>query len=374
MKTFICYSIVSMILLSSYSCKKEQRISKEGILTIQDSLCIDIDYPYISNYSKFSAYTQQDTLFLVAYNHLTNSVDFINLSSCRISHSLQLAKEGDNMISNVAAIHCTESGILIKELLALKQISDKGEVTMSIPIHEISDSINNLYSICNKGVIISGYDNICYNKKQNRIIMPLIPLEDGTLENKYMGCEVDLNNLQFSFLKMAYPNDYKNRERLQGGYFIPHFSVMDENHILYNFYGDSRFWIYDIQTNKTTELNMPSNYTPNIVDYSKLPEKQKELVKEEYKSLRFREIHYIPELHYFARIHYAPKEEMSNKDTRKYLMLMSEDRQVVKEFILPLSFDGRYFIFNTDIFFFIRTDNPDNEIKLAKINLKPLCI
>ena len=223
-------------------------------------------------------------------------------------------------------------------------------------------------------VIISGYDNICYNKEQNRIIMPLIPLEDGTLENKYMGCEVDLNNLQFSFLKMAYPNDYKNRERLQGGYFIPHFSVMDENHILYNFYGDSRFWIYDIQTNKTTELNMPSNYTPNIVDYSKLPEKQKELVKEEYKSLRFREIHYIPELHYFARIHYAPKEKMSNKDTRKYLMLMNEDRQVVKEFILPLSFDGRYFIFNTDIFFFIRTDNPDNEIKLAKINLKPLCI
>ena len=129
-----------------------------------------------------------------------------------------------------------------------------------------------------------------------------------------------------------------------------------------------------MQTNKTTELNMPSNYTPNIVDYSKLPEIQKDLVKEEYKSLRFREIHYIPELHYFIRIHYAPKEKMSSKGTRKYLMLMSEDKQIMKEFILPLSFDGRYFIFNTNIYFFIRTANPDNEIKLAKINLEPLCI
>lgn len=373
MKTLI--SLITFIfLLSLCSCKKERKLTKEEFITIQDSLCIDIDYPYISNYSKFSVYTQQDTLFLIAYNHLTNSVDFINLSNCKMSHSLQLAKEGENMVSNITAIHRIDSGILIKELFTLKQVSDKGEVIMNMPIHKILDSTNNLYSICNKGVIISGYDNICYNKEQNRIIIPLIPLDDGTLENKDMGCEVDLNNQQFSFLKMLYPNDYQKMERLQGGYFIPHFSVMDERHIIYNFYGDSRFWIYDIQTNKTTELNMPSNYTPNIVDYSKLPEIQKDLVKEEYKSLRFREIHYIPELHYFIRIHYAPKEKMSSKDTRKYLMLMSEDKQIMKEFILPLSFDGRYFIFNTNIYFFIRTANPDNEIKLAKINLEPFCI
>lgn len=369
-----CIGVISVISSVLCACTSGSKHLVESDGLKYDSVCIDIDYPYLSQYVSCTSCVKDGNLYMVAYNHLTHAFDFIDMSGNGNHCAVSLQREGNNGVAASDVIYCTASGIVVKELSGIKLVGYDGKVIMNIPMSEITDATNgNRYSLCNIGVMPGGYDNIAYDSLSHSVFVPLVPLDATRLGEVSLGGRVSLKDEEYVFLPVSYPYPYSEIAKNMGSYFLPHFSVADGQRLIYNFYGSSKFWIYHTDTGATVEMDMPSMCTDNVAAFPEGSD-SRQIFEQETMSLRFREIHYIPSLHYFVRVHYAPRKTLFDKDINRFLMVMREDDGCIHEFLLPPSFDGRYFVSGTDIYFFISGSDMDDKIRLGKVDLSGINI
>ncbi|WP_455672696.1 hypothetical protein [Phocaeicola sp.] len=362
--------LLPFIVFMLYSCTNNKRLSESKSLDY-DSISISIDYPYLSHYSNCTSYVKEDTLYMVAYNYLTHAIDFIDMSGNGNHHTVSLQKEGDNGVAGSATLRCTPSGILVKELFTVKLLTYDGNVILNIPLHEITDSISgHRYSLCNQGVAPGEYGYIAYDAQSNSVFVPLFPLEETKLCDVSLGSQAFLSQRKPIFLNSSYPYPYSEITRSMGTHFMPHFTVADGQRLIYNFYGNSKFWIYNMATSQTIEMDMPSMFTDNVAEYPL--GSSREIFEQESMSLRFREVHYIPSLRCFVRVHYAPRKTLFDKNISRFLMVMKEDDEKIYELLLPSSFDGRYFVSDAVVYFLMSGNDSDNEIKFGKVDLNKI--
>ena len=82
-------SIVALHLVFAFaSCSQEVK-HQVLELTEYDSISVDIDYPYLSNYTRLKPIVRNGELYVVGYNHYEHYYDFINLSRAYKSQDIQ---------------------------------------------------------------------------------------------------------------------------------------------------------------------------------------------------------------------------------------------------------------------------------------------
>ncbi len=331
-----------------------------------DSLTVKIDFPFISHYSQIYPYAEENDVYLAGYNNFTHSIDFIHLTNEGKHKSLPLQKEGNNAILPTSTIYPTNHGIIIKELQHIKLVSYQGKVLKSIGFKEISDKNNqSRYSMSNSGIAPGGYENIAYLKESNFVYLPLFPLNTKELKGCLIGSEINLNDSTISLIQSTYPHPYSNIKNNMGSYFRAQITALGEDKLAYNFSGSSDFWIWDKQKGETKRMEMPSQMTDNYVPFPPIDINAKQLFEEENKQLRFRQIEYIGSIKHFARVHYDAKQEIFDRNFSKYLILMKEDGSHIMEFKFPPTFDGRYFIHDSTLYFTLKSSS-DMQLCIGK--------
>lgn len=361
--------LLSVIMLC-ISCQQRKTATLPEL--VYDSLSIKLDYPYLPSYTLPRPFYRNDTLYVMAYNHLTHAYDFIDLSGAGMHFVIPLQREGKDGVGTSNDIFGMQEGVLVKEQTGFKWVDREGRVLQNRPIAEIRDSIrDNLYSALPHGVVVGGYSYATFDSLHHDIIFPLFPSGNVKLEDRVLGGKVDMTDGEFSFLPFHYPQMFGKETLNIGNFFTPQFTACDDR-IIYNFYGFSKFWVFPSSGNgEVKEYDMPSRYTDNQTPVPAASMNVFNLFEQELMGLRFCEVHYIAPLHCYARVHYAPKK--SRKDPLvSYLMIMDEAGTVLNEYLLPASFTGKYLMAGTDMYFFMLAEDGDNEMLLAKIQLGKL--
>lgn len=362
---------VLLVVIALCSCTTTNGDMAERMVAY-DSITISIDYPYISDYVQVNPYEHTDTLFMLGYNHWTHSVDRIDVTTGFKHNSIRLEKEGNNGVYNINSLLGSQDCMVVMELSGLKQVSFQGEVLKNIPLLEIRDTLSSYsYSLMNKGVIPGNFKAFAYNSPKNECYVPLTPMSDGSFENFCIGAKVNFTDGEVSLLDCLYPEPYNKIKDNAGSYFHAQFSVLDEEHVIFNFYGDSHFWIFNLNTSEVIRKNMPSRFTDNETVFPVSSGNIKKSFESEFTSLRFRNVHYVSSMDLFVRIHHAPKQDMLDKNNKHYLMLMSAKDDTCFEYLLPSSYDGRYFVSGTCVYFLCRGSS-DTEIRMGIVDLSKL--
>ena len=335
-----------------------------------DSLVVKIDYPFISHYSQIYPYVEADELYIIAYNSFTHSIDMINLYNQHAHKTIQLQKDGPNAVQSASTILPIFGGFLIKELQYLKLLSYQGDVIKSFTIQDLDKSGDyENYSISNLGLVPGGYENIIY--RDNSIYLPLTPLKQGTMKNSFVGIEVNLIDSTTCFIKSHYPYPYNTIKNNVGSYYRAQFSILNEDELLYNFPGSSDFWVWN-KLNKTLEMkHMPTEMTENFASFPPVDNGARQLFESETMSLRFRRVEYIDSIKSFVRVHYAAKKTLFDNNNPKYLAIMKNDGSEIKEYEFPSTFDGRYFIYKSTLYFMLDSSS-DTQLFFGKVNISEL--
>ncbi|MBR5194364.1 MAG: DUF4221 family protein [Bacteroidaceae bacterium] len=365
-------NLIWILVILFYSCSAGHQNNVERLVEY-DSIVVPIDYPYISDYVQTHCYTNGDTVFLMGYNHWNHAVDLIDVSSGKSNRSIVFEKEGDNGVATLcSAGYQVGNNFVVEEMTGMKLVSFVGKVLRNIPLVDVVDpSTSYRYSIAQRGMSPGNYkDFACWQKGQTCYV-PLTPLEDGKLENFSIGAKVNLSNGGVELLECTFPEPYAELDNPKGTYSRPQFTVMDADRIIFNFWGNSHFWIYDLTAQTLIKKDMPSRFTANQVPFADLSTNLKGLFEFEFLSLRFREVHYVSSLQMFVRIHHAPKKEIQDNSNKHYLMLMNEQNGKYMEYLLPPVFSGRYFLYETSLYFLYRGSS-DSEIRLGVLDLSSL--
>lgn len=360
-----------LILLFVILCSSCSRVNNnvDKTMVVYDSISVPIDFPFISDYVQIHPYVNGDTLFMLGYNHLMHSLDLIDMSTGKKHKSIELEKEGDNGVYNVNSISGSQGNFAVMELAGLKWLSSDGEVLKNIPLLEFVDSItSNSYSLMNKGLSPGNYIGFAYSVETQSCFLPMASLKNVDSKKISIGLMADLSNGCCRMLECSYPAPYDKNYSNLGTFSRAQFSVMDADRIIFNFYGSSRFWIYNTKTSELVEKDMPSSYTENEAKY---PNSSESLLEDEYTSLRFRPVHYIPSLKSFVRIHHAAKKDLKDMSNKRYLMYMGENGNKLVEYMMPPSFNERYFVHNTSLYFLLKGSN-DSEFKLGVVDLEKI--
>ena len=90
--------MLSIVVLLGYSCSDSPRHIMKNDLLEYDTVSVPIDFPYIGFYYTSSLYAKKDTVFWAGYNHLTHSVDVVDITHRQTVESLNLDNEGPNAI------------------------------------------------------------------------------------------------------------------------------------------------------------------------------------------------------------------------------------------------------------------------------------
>lgn len=361
------FLLISVIICCS--CSNFHRNLEETVVAY-DSISIPIDFPFISNYVQIHPYVNGDTLFMLGYNHLMHSIDIIDITTSQHHKSIKLEREGDNGVYNVNSINGSHGKFAVMELSGLKRLSFDGNVLRNIPLLEFEDTReSNKYSIMNKGLSPGNYMEFAYDTDNHYCYLPMTPINNNDFERLSVGMLVDLMNGDCKMIECTYPSPYDKVKSSFGTYFKAQFSIMDDDRIIFNFFGNSHYWIYNIKTSEVIEKDMPSMYTENETTFPKSPDNMSLLFSDEFTSLRFRPVHYIPTLQSFVRIHHAAKNELKDMTNKRYLMYMDDESYKPIEYLMPSSFNEQYFIHNTSLYFLFKNTN-DSEIKLGVIDLE----
>lgn len=356
-----------MLALVLFSCHSRQTGIVSGL--VYDSLSVAVDYPYLSSYASPRGFYRNDTLYVSAYNHLTHSYDFISLSASGRHFSIPLQKEGKDGVSASSDIFDMHTGILTKEMTGFKCMDDEGHVSLNISLTEVRDSVyGNLYSMQPHGAFVGGYRYAAFDSVRREILFPLYPSDDVPLRHRFLGGRVCVDNGQFSFLPVRYPEIFGDERLNSGSFFVPQFTISDDR-IIYNFYGCSKFWVLPVSGGEVMEYDMPTRYTDNQIPVPSSSMNAMQLFREELVSLHFCEVYYMESLHCYVRVHHAPKKERRDPLV-SYLTLMDEEGMVLNEYLLPASFTGKYFVSGTDLYFFMPSTDGDNEILLGCVRLE----
>ena len=333
-----------------------------------DSISIPIDFPFISNYVQIHPYVNGDTLYMLGYNHLTHSIDLIDISNRQKHKSIKLEREGDNGVYNVNSINGSHGKFAVMELSGMKWLSSDGKVLRNVPLLEFVDSLKSYkYSLMNKGLSPGNYVPFAYSVENQYCYLPMTPLNNNEFEYFSVGMMVDLTDGDCKMLECTYPSPYDKVDSNWGTYFKAQFSIMDADRIIFNFFGNSHYWIYNMKTSELIVKNMPSVFTENEAAF---PNSQDNFL-DEFMSLRFRPVHFIPSLQSFVRIHHAAKKELKDMSNKRYLMYMEEKGIKPIEYLMPSSFSDQYFVHDTSLYFLLKNTN-DSEVKLGVINLEKI--
>ena len=166
-------SIVALHLVFAFaSCSQEVK-HQVLELTEYDSISVDIDYPYLSNYTRLKPIVRNGELYVVGYNHYKHYYDFINLS--RGEHfSVKLQREGPDGVLTHGRFWVNEKGIVCQTHAGLVALDMQGKVQHRVPMEELL-APKEIYLARPRGSGLMNYDYA--GSFESQCYIPLSPLK-----------------------------------------------------------------------------------------------------------------------------------------------------------------------------------------------------
>lgn len=362
-------SIVALHLVFAFaSCSQEVK-HQVLELTEYDSISVDIDYPYLSNYTRLKPIVRNGELYVVGYNHYEHYYDFINLS--RGEHfSVKLQREGPDGVLTHGRFWVNEKGIVCQTHAGLVALDMQGKVQHRVPMEELL-APKEIYLARPRGSGLMNYDYA--GSFESQCYIPLSPLKKDV--DVAIGKVYDAETRSLELLPVLYPEPVKALFQV-GTLTMPRINASGEDKIIYNFPYSSKVYLYDRQTQETLVMDMPSQTVPNELDMKEFDlSSWAEKGLKEMATSRFGWVHYSAKAEKYYRVHYSDRQGIGdleeNRNRKIYLMVYDEKKRTIKEYLLPTEFSEIYFI-HDDVLYFDFDGTNDEVLTFAKIDLRTL--
>lgn len=282
----------------------------------------------LKSYSTTSYWPLDSIGTIVGYNHYTHSLDFLNLKESRLSHVIQLSKEGPNGIyDKVCGIYpYKKDSIWIYDHINFYLIDNVGNVRKKIFLGDRDliriDTNHRMYTA-----------KFAYNASKHSLSF-LVDKGNGYAINEYSIDDGQIIN-EYNLLPSVYNKDGK---QMFADMNCPNVSFTNEK-IIYNYPYESTIYVFNLQTKEHVKYGASSQYTTNIANECSNAQNYKMWEKHGVTNTHFYDVMYLSDLQIYVRPHLKGIDYNSKKsfqelgDSRElYLMYLNADFQIIGEF------------------------------------------
>jgi len=340
---------------------------------------IPIKFPYLSNYENRIYIIQKDSAdILGAYNHMTNSIDFLDITHQITLHSLPLVREGPNGVNGVTAMALENSSVIVEGMRDFMLIDDSAQVRAKVSTSIIRDSIYMYdgmkeYKIRKSGVTLTNFISLHYDAANKELIHNIFPVSENS-DKRYsgaIGVRINLQDSTVNILPIQYPEKLQQSNEQYESLASPNFT-RNGDLIIYNFPYRSEVYSYHLKTGKYSTYDLRSLYTENEAkSFDDKNASAMDYTRYEFCALRFERVHYIKNYNTYVRVHNDSRNNRSEPQS-KYLMLINADFKRMAEYKLPENFTYCLCTENSLYFSVFEKENDDSYLRLAKIDLEAL--
>ena len=256
--------VACLISLMLASCSKNQ----QKIVSHQVSEnSIPISANVLSNYPIANVLITDSAEYYIGYNHFDHSLDFFDLTNNKVSHQIQLQREGPKGTGKASRFVVSSENIIVSnpngDLYAINQTGDIIWKSDSI----IGNYENNKHSLRYQGISFLNFD---YPNEivDNKLIVNFYPNLSRSDNHFYDNINVgimNVNQLSFNILPpIQYPKSILEDD-YQGELDKPHFSINPSNQIICSFSSSEEIIIIDLNSGKYTFKQLESPETPDLM-------------------------------------------------------------------------------------------------------------
>lgn len=323
------WSFIILIFLL-LNCSRNPNDSGQGFLELQGSALIEISHgdEILSNYLFKSKVLGEDSLY--SFDPKTNSLSLFDLKSKSIRNRVIFTLDGPDFIEDGIKDFWVDSDKII--FLGSSYIS-------------VFDHRGSLIKRIENGLIPNYRDEFIFDKffvKNDSLAILSVDHLQGRLANVPqltrlpLFLRLNLNNLEFNYLDIQYPEEAFLNDVTQGYYGktppVSFFELGDD--IVYSFSFNSKVYFYNPETNKSRSFRVNSNLSENDkppLDAA-LQRNTKEFIKFGLSGLNFFPIRYDELEQRFYRTHTVIEEERNKKRSRTlYLTMFDLDQNVIAD-------------------------------------------
>ena len=368
-----------LMVLTTLFCSCGRNYESANQILPYELIDIPIKFPYLPNYENRIYIVQKDsTDILGAYNHMTTSIDFFDITHQNTLRSLPLVREGPNGVNGVTAMALENSSVIVKSMRDFILIDDSAQVRAKVSISIIRDSIYMYdgikeYKILKSGVTLGNFISLYYDAANQELIHNIFPLSENS-DKRYsgaIGARINLQDSTVNILPIQYPEELQQSDDPYESLASPNFT-RNGDLIIYNFPWRSDVYSYHLKTGKYSKYNLRSLYTENEAKpFDDKNASGMDYTRYEFCSLRFERVHYVKNYNIYVRVHNNSRNDRSEPQS-KYLMLINADFKRMAEYKLPENFTYCLCTENSLYFFVYDKENDDSYLRLAKIDLEAL--
>ena len=368
---YILFTMLSIVMFLGYSCSGSQKHIVKNDLLEYDTISIPIDYPYVSFYYTSSLYAKNDTVLWAGYNHLTHSIDFVDITHQRPMGSLNLDDEGPNAIfkNQIGSFVFNDSLIVFKDFSNNLKFYSRmdGVICRKVTLFPSDEDWSSTYIGVLPGQFNNGFSmRLC----GDMIVLPVFSKKESRMDD-VIATSVNVRNFLVEHLNIHYPEVMREDLGRYGSLTYPCLTISSDR-MVYNFPYSSRVYSYLLDENKIETLSLDSRMTGNLSASKPKMEKRDARRNFDYEnmSLRFGEAYYDEKSDSYIRVHFDEKDNPFDVE-KSYLMAYNLKTQQVTEYSLPSCFSTRYYVSNGFIYFLLK-NNSDDYLHFASINLEML--
>ncbi len=364
----LCACCVFLTLVACHSNEKKQTF--KGVIEY-DSLTLEIDFPYLSDYQCLTPVFYQDTLYAAGGNRFDNGINLLNIYGGK-HREISVEREGPNGVLMPLIFCFTEGKFIVREQERISVLDMSGQVLHRFPVKDLTPSDGGTpYRLKPFGADIVG--NTLIQAYDGEVFIPLAT--KPTTPTSSIGAVLDCENAKFNLLPIYNPEEVLPKRDEYDGMAFPYIMPYQDRLII-SFPYTSQAYVYDRTSGQMTNLKMNSSFIPDEID---VPANIKTLEGIYFlsESPRYREVHYSPDLHKYYRFAWGKNEWMSylaksGERTSSYLIVYDELTGENREYKLPMSFSARQNIVHNDTLYVALINDTDDFFHFAKINLAKL--
>lgn len=284
-----------------------------------------------------SAYYQDTTEWLYAYNYRARALDFYDLRN-RTVRQLPFKEDGPSAVIRIHSLQiCSPDSIWVfDESQRALLLDEKGNVLRGIQLTEgLADG---QYIIAGHNYAMSTTD-IYYDKTRRSL---LYCVKDQKASPAYFFLrEIFLDDLPAISYPLLLPEEIPNAGEREYPYMgQPNVTFLPDK-ILYNYPIDSHIYVMDRRSGKTQTFEADSNFTPNQAEPCEW-KSYADCERHRIENPHFYEVRYLPDRDMYIRLHVNGQEFDATKDLgtllaskKLYLTVFDNRFSVVGESELP---------------------------------------
>jgi hypothetical protein len=338
------------ITFAFFSCGKEHRA------TVYQNCQIDTTIQVLhipSNFGSLYRICQQvkikDENFLVGYDYMLNQLEIWNFDKLTPEKIIQIPKEGPGGMSEIGSFfyHNADTIFLLSQY-SFGIINAEGESLFYTKINQHNSALKEIdFSVLSIYPDLAHSAPIYYRSNEHALYVPVKHSESEFSASYYsypICARILLPELRVELLPIYYPQEFK--DQWFGLLDKPNITFLD-NKIIYSFKNNSRIFVYDDVSQKSTAYDVQSKFCDNKATplNANLKNDGEAINKHLNSSPIFFGLIYDQFRDQYYRLHTAPS-NTEDGTRRGFLTFLDADFNIIDEIALPFR---KYALFRTNV-------------------------